>query len=205
MNLKELISLSLLATSIGCSNPPRILEEKPIAEQVKNKSYKYVIKAIKTPEEAEKYLTEFLTYVSDSINYKKFDYIASFKKINQKGRDDCDGGAIAAASSLKDDGYPPLYLRMYMHHPLFGPLLVHAVYPYQENKNSCLWGSLGISEVDCKKPNFTSIKDLVKSFGFYLYDLVNLDELYSNWTEKSIGDGTKIRSRELKQVYVEED
>ena len=132
------------------------------------------IKSISTVEEAEEYLTKYLTYSLDIINYGQSDYIASFKIIHERKTDDCDGGALAAAALLSDDGYNPYMLIMR------NDISAHAIFIYKKNN---LIGCLGISKGDCIRPKFQGLKEITKHFGFYEYYLINLDEVAPDWKD----------------------
>lgn len=200
MKIKELSLAALVLSVIGCSTPPKISPERSYEEQVENMSFEQVIRAIKTPEQAQKYLMNFLESKLDSEIYDIEDYIASFKKTHKIRKGDCEDGAIAAAALLSDNGYLPLLLRMYVHFPLFSSIgFSHGIYVYKENN---LWGSLGINEGDYRRPKFETLDELVASHKYFMYSVVNLNKLYPRWIEKDIKDGEKIYEGKLEYIKI---
>ncbi len=127
--------------------------------------------------QAENYLVNYLHYEHDITNYGEENYIASFKVINDRRKDDCDGGAIAAAALLSDDGYAPLMLFM---NPKNRKEPGHAIFIYRENG---LIGCLGISKSDCIRPRFNNLEEVTRYFGFNEYGLINLDKVSPDWKE----------------------
>lgn len=126
-----------------------------IAEQ----DYRSVIKDIKTVEEAAIYCTEILKHGGNDFDlrtYGESDYWASFKRIHEKKIDDCDGGALAAAALLRDDGYPSYILIIKGNY--HGNERVHAVFPYRNQEGK--YGSIGINKEDIVSPMMDSLEHL---------------------------------------------
>lgn len=110
-------------------------------KDVAKKDYKSVVKELKTPLEAIIYCTKVLSYKDDKIVYGKLDYWASFKNIHKNKMDDCDGGALAAAAILSDDGFPPYIMVI---ENLFS---AHGVFVYKTTEGE--YNSIGINAADC--------------------------------------------------------
>jgi hypothetical protein len=161
---------------------------------IKRLKYSKVIKEVKTPEQAKRYLTEYLSVKSDIDNYGVEDYIASFKKIHEKGSDDCDGGALAAAALLYDDGYPPLMLCMYKKEQSSEHYGGHAVFIYQINGK---WGTLGIKEVDCEPPKYFSVEEIVRRYRMEKFNVINIEEQYPDWIDNDINMSPRIYRPDL--------
>jgi len=162
---------------------------KTYCTKMQSLDYKQAIAKVKTPEDAAKYLTVFLSYQPDKKTFGIYDYIASFKRIHENRHDDCDGGAIAAAALLSDNGYPPLILVMYNYGSKRD---AHAVFPYQENKR---WGMLGINSKDCQWPTYDSIEEMVRTTGEYdSFYINNIAKICHNWIDNDINNllSTKI-------------
>ncbi len=110
--------------------------------------------------EAIIYSDRVLKYEYDSIQYGK-NYWAPLKTIHKTKKDDCDGGAIAAAALLQDDGFPPYILW------LKSKKDAHVVFLYKTDKGE--YGSIGINHNDCQYPQ-PSIKDLIKKINKKFYN-----------------------------------
>jgi hypothetical protein len=162
--------------------------------RIRKLKYSQVISEIATPDQAKRYLTEYLSPKSDEANYEKEDYIASFKRIHEKGSDDCDGGALAAAALLHDDGYPPLMLCMFKKEDSIEHHGGHAVFIYQVNGK---WGTLGINEMDCHPPQYSSLEDIVRSYSLEKFKVVNIAQQYSDWIDNDIDMTEKIYRPDL--------
>lgn len=156
------------------SYPKDITKHVHKVREVAEKDYMSVIKELKTPLEAKLYCTKILEYKKDSVVYGKSDYWASFKHIHKNKKDDCDGGALAAAAILSDNGFPP-YIAI-----ISNAKDVHAVFVYKTTKgeycsiginySDCLSGCKNIEELKCKLGKYTSIQiyDLSKRFPNYI-------------------------------------
>jgi hypothetical protein len=169
---------------------------------IKRLKYSEVIKEVKTPEQAKRYLTEYLSVKADLENYGVEDYVASFKKINEKGVDDCDGGALAAAALLRDDEYPSLMLCMFRKEHSLEHHGGHAVFIYQVNGK---WGTLGIKEVDCEPPQYSSAEEIVRSYRVEKFNVINIEEQYPNWIDIDINMVPRIYRPDLaKEIAIKD-
>ena len=130
-------------------------------------SYQEVIQLISSPDEARDFMSHNFSYKSDKENYGRDDFWSSFRNSYEKGGGDCEDYAIAYASLLSDDAYPPVILVME------GKKKGHTVFVYQENN---LYGSIGVGSSDWTEPKFKSINELVRSLGdYHIFSLVNLN------------------------------
>ena len=145
-------------------------------------TYQEAIVDVKTIDQTEDYLLNYLHPAQDVFNYWNFEYMASFKKIHKKGKDDCDGGTLAAAALLSDNGYPSLMLCMWKEAGSKQPG-GHVIFPYQKNGK---WGSLGINPRDCEFSQYNSIEDMVKKHEFDRYKVINIKEKYPDWINNDI-------------------
>lgn len=128
--------------------------------QIAQGNYKQVIKELSSPLEAAIYCTEFLKHGgidSDLKIYGEKDYWASFRKIHEKKIDDCDGGALAAAALLSDDGFQPYVL------VINADCVCHAVFLYKDQNEK--YGSMGINKTDINQPIFDSVDELARKLG----------------------------------------
>jgi len=152
-------------------------------------SYDAVMVSISSPYEAMQYLLSYLRYVSDSEAYGERDYVASFRIVHERRCDDCDGGALAAAALLSDDGYPPLLLCMYNDDHTMTHMGGHMVFIYHDGDK---WGTLGIMEYDCMMPFYGSIEAIVERYGFSKYNIKKIDDLYDDWIDNNVNMSGKI-------------
>lgn len=171
--------LLALVFSLGLL-PPTVDDCKHKKQQSNIVPHEVLIKSISTPEQVENYLLNSLSYEYDIINYGQDDYVASFKVINERKKDDCDGGALAAAALLSDDGYKPLMLIMGRYYKEENSWSGHAIFIYEKNG---LMGCLGISKTDCLSPRFKSLEEITMHFRFDEYKLVNLDDVAPDWKD----------------------
>ena len=116
------------------------------------------IREVKTPLEAAIYCNNVLLYTSDEELYNTRDYWASFKQIHAMKRDDCEGGAFAAAALLSDDGFPP-YIMMLHKEKETG----HAVFVYRNQDGK--FGSVGIHDTDFSNPVYDRIEELAEQIS----------------------------------------
>lgn len=145
------ILLSTIICASGCaglSTLPANFEPDP------NSPHRKKIAEIDTIEEAMDYCLN-LEYCYDEEQYGRECWV-SFKKIHKSQKDDCDGGAIAAAALLSDDGYPAKIICMY------GDDWGHAIFLYEKNNK---YGSIGINYSDCNLASFDTVDNLVKYLG----------------------------------------
>jgi len=119
--------------------------------------YRQAIEKIASPFEAWIYCMTALRYRNDperSAFLGGGDDWDSFRRIHERKGDDCDGGAIAAAALLSDDGYPP-YILM-----LWDGDSGHAVFVYRSEETKG-FGSVGINLSDYHPPRHASLQELV--------------------------------------------
>ena len=168
-----------------------VLPAKEDCKQIKKiiAPHEVLIKQISTVEQAEQYLLTQLKYEYDIKNYGEEDYVASFKVINERRIDDCDGGALAAAALLSDDGYTPNMLIMKIEHGN-NDWSAHAIFVYQEKD---LIGCLGINKTDCIRPRFRSLEEVTMYFKFNEYKLINLNDVAPDWKDCDYNLSDSIR------------
>jgi len=151
--------------------------------------YTDAMESITTPEEAAAYITAFMEHGGETIDsriYFEPDYCASFKVMHQrlmhckKIADDCDGGALAAAALLQDNGFPSHILILETFQSPYSRMLKttsHAVFLYRTQTG---FGSLGINPSDMQQPVHKNISSLVRQINtaskqnyqrFSVYDL----------------------------------
>ena len=184
MKLKNLIYLPLILACNSCAiNPARLDPNKDIIRanvideknfsygsdyeiererilQIAQGDYKQVIRELSSPLEASIYCTEYLTHGGidiDSRLYGYGDYWASFRKIHERKIDDCDGGALAAAAILSDDGFQPYVL------VVNAISMCHVVFLYMNQNGK--YGSIGINKADNNPPLIDSVEELAKKLG----------------------------------------
>ena len=179
-----IISAILVWQTHTCDKP-----DFEYAKNIKSMNYREVISQIKTPEQARKYLLDYLTFVPDQKNFGEEDYIASFRRIHENGGDDCDGGVITAAALLRDNGYPPLSLCMYKKEHSLNNLGGHAIFIYKKDGK---WGTLGILKYDCQSPQYNSVEEIVSKYGFDKFKVVNVEAEYPDWLNNNINMSAKI-------------
>lgn len=150
--------------------PQDITEIVHKVKEVAKKDYKTAIKELKTPLEASIYCTKIIEYENDIKVYGKKDYWASFKHIHKNKKDDCDGGALAAAAILSDDGFPP-YIAVISNEGI--PVQAHAIFVYKTTKGK--YGSIGINGFDCRT-GYDSIEELVGDMGFSYFQIYNISK-----------------------------
>ncbi len=159
------------------------------AKKIQSLSYRQVISEIETPEQAQQYLLNYLTFAHDQKIFGEKDYIASFERIHTQGSDDCDGGVIAAAALLSDNGYPPLSLCMYKKEHTLTNVGGHAIFIYKQDGK---WGTLGILKYDCQSPRYKSVEEIVRKYGFDKFNIINIGKEYPDWLTNTINMNTKI-------------
>lgn len=198
MKLRNLIYLPLILSSNSCAvNSARLDPNKDIIRanvidgksfsynadyeiererilQIAQGDYKQVIKELSSPLEASIYCTEYLAHGgidSDLKIYGEKDYWASFRKIHEKKIDDCDGGALAAAALLSDDGFQPYVLI------IRGSNISHTVFLYIDQNGK--YGSIGINKSDNNPPLMNSIEELAGKLGRDIgYERINSYEVF---------------------------
>jgi len=131
------------------------------------KDYEDMLSEVKDIRDTEIYCTKMLkklpnANILDREIYGERDYWASFKESYSKGFGDCDDGAIAAASLLYDDGFPPYFLL------LNGKRQSHIVFLYKSKEKK--FGTIGISDIDCIRPTHKNLSKVLKKFEKGLND-----------------------------------
>ena len=212
MNLNNFLLIPFLSAALSCNplSTHRILNEIPAVSahesadyytgdiakckqrvlEVATLSYTDVIRELKTPLEAHLYCTEHLRHAGinvDSEIYGQGDYWASFKEIHKNGRDDCDGGAIAAASILIDDGFPPHILL------IEGSSSTHAVFIYRNKEGK--YGSIGINKQDYILPTLDSPSKLAEKLSESVglkplegYEIFNMNHFHPDFIFNDINN-----------------
>ncbi len=153
--------------------------------KIGKEDYKTVIKELKTPLEAMIYCTEVLKYESDEKVWGEEDYYASFKNIHQVKKDDCDGGALAAAAILSDNGFPP-YIAILSNsdsNKNDDNSEAHAIFIYKtQEKKYC---SIGINKEDFIQ-NAKNLKELMRIINLRLnskYDQIMIYDLTKKYPD----------------------
>lgn len=115
-------------------------------------SYNDAIKKINRPEEVVDYYNWHIFYVADCtyVGYKTSDHLPSFKRVHEKGLDDCDGYAIAAAALLHDNGKPPILMSI----PINGGS--HAIYVYEQEG-----GRIGVLDNIKKNQSYSCLEEML--------------------------------------------
>lgn len=135
-------------------------------------TYQEAIEFVKTPEQAQCYLDNYLVYdYEEAEDVRALKGVGeSFKENHEKGKGVCFDYATAAAALLSDNGYDPLLLGMKR-----PDKLNHMVFLYRTPKG---FGCLGDTPM---LPKYGSVNDLVKAFNGYWggnfneYGVLNLD------------------------------
>lgn len=177
------IILSTIICASGCAASPTLpnnFELDPASPHRKK------IAEVDTVDKAQEYCGS-LYYEFDKDNYGEENYWASFKTIYKKGKDDCDGAAVAAAALLSDDGYPAKIICMY------GKEYGHAIFLYEEKGK---YGSIGINWCDNNSAVFDSVDELVRAIDklingedakederFYYYYILDFSKYIENLIE----------------------
>lgn len=166
----------MIAVETDESDPQDITEQVHKVREAAKKDYKSVIKELKTPLEAKIYCTKILEYEDDSVVYGKEDYWASFKYIHKNKKDDCDGGALAAAAILSDDGFPP-YIAVLKNSKTND---VHAIFVYKTTKGK--YCSIGINVLDCSF-ECDSMEELTNKLGYDSFQVYNISKCFPDYTD----------------------
>lgn len=151
-------------------------------------SFKDIQKAIATPRQAGIYCTSCLTHGdkgkdpgAPSIDKARFgveDWWMSGEQTHAMKAVDCDDGAIAAGSLLKDDGYV-LYVLVVEGISDKGKDFGHAVELYKTSTG--MLGSIGINKSDNRAPRACSIDEFLKEWS------VETGDSYKNWVIYDLG------------------
>jgi len=159
----------------------------------KDMTAKEVIKEIDTPIKAQYYLDSHLTYGNplnkNSSSYEVFsrthmpdktlflEYQRTFTDIHKIGKGKCLDYAIAAATLLKDDGYPPKAVICLEKGKEKGH--VFFLFEYGSDNPRAKYGKYGAVGVGCD-PRMTehNLADLVMMNGYDNYKLEDISEQY---------------------------
>lgn len=169
----------MIAVETDESDPQDITEIVHKVKEAAKKDYKSVIKELKTPLEAKLYCMRILEYEKDSVVYGKEDYWASFKYIHENKKDDCDGGALAAAAILSDDGFPP-YIAVLSKET--APRSAHAIFVYKTKEGK--YGSLGINILDCFS-DWNSIEEIVSFLGYDSFQIYDISKRFPDYIDNN--------------------
>lgn len=137
--------------------------------------YKSTIKLISNPLEASVYCSKLIEYTDDAKSYGEGDFWASFQRIHESKKDDCDGAAVAAAAMLSDDGFPP-YIAVVNGLKDGKKKICHAFFVYMNQDG--LIGGCGHNDRDNFPPacrSFESVLDSVSSERYRYNTLVVYD------------------------------
>ena len=172
---KNVLIASMMSGLVGCCSVPydnsvylhfeqQLAATKPVyvpddefVKRMKSMSYLEVLASVTTPAKVKRYVRECLAYEYDTDVYGD-DYWASFRVIHARKRDDCDGGAIAAAALLNESKYE-VYLLKVQESKENGS--AHMVCVYETNEG--LFGCISITEREC----MTQEKDLTTILSLF--------------------------------------
>ncbi len=143
-------------------------EEADTVTKLANYSFCELQQAIQNPAQAAFYCERLLSHGGITIDKDRFgkDWWMSGEQTHANRKCDCDDAAVAAASLLKDDGYPPYVLvirglekKAFMIPPgktgVVEVPFAHALFLYKTEEGK--FGSLGINRFDRRQPNADSI------------------------------------------------
>ncbi len=156
---------------------PRV---EAVKQRYSGKSLDEVIEMVKTPEEAQEFLSCCMTYQDDKDNYDVAEYFASPAQTFKRKSGDCEDYAILAAALLKDNGYPPPVL-------IVDQLNVyrHAVFIYQREGK---YGVISNSSLEFCLPVRKDLNDVVRGLNceYSRYQIVDLRKFFSDWVKTSV-------------------
>src|SRR3989339_260659 len=120
---------------------------------------KQLVKYIKTPEQAQKYLNTFARYTSDleASDFTKNNFELPFEKIHEHVkkfgffRGDCEEAQTFANATLSDNGYQRRELVMILN---------------KKNKKDGKWGTIGINNTDYHSAKYPTLEKLCKDSAF---------------------------------------
>jgi len=183
-NMKEISPKKVEKTRILKSNETN-KEKFDKIDILKYQDYNKMLEEVKDIEDAEIYCTKIMKHAgqdADKIMYGEEDYWASFNQSFYLRLQDCDDGAIAAASLLYDNGFHPYFL------DLDGKESGHLVFLYKNEE--CKFGTIGINEKDCKRPKYKDIGKLVEEFNkdyenkFHSYRIIDASSIFPDAIHK---------------------
>ena len=143
-------------------------------------SWREVIEFVKTPSQAQNYNDWILEKRIAEKGRKGIDngkHIYSFRRIHEGSGVDCTEGVVAAAALLSDNGYPPLFLRIF--DKFFSG---HMVFIYKKDGK---FGSVGLYQRDYTEEQ-ESLEEIIKSiYGgkTYKYKVYNLKENFPDFID----------------------
>jgi len=115
--------------------------KREVYNKYKNMSIQELIEYVKDPKQVQGYFYYYLRPDYDKevyaikigeFIYKPENFVAPFKLVHEKGRDDCDGYAVAAAALLSDNGYGQDLLYLYSTNTKVEK--AHIVYLYKQGE-----------------------------------------------------------------------
>ena len=134
---------------------------------------KQLVKYIKTPEQAQKYLNTFARYTSDleASDFTKNNFELPFEKIHEHVkkfgffRGDCEEAQTFANATLSDNGYQRRELVMILNkkNKENGKYQSHSLYPFQKDGK---WGTIGINNTDYHSAKYPTLEKLCKDSTF---------------------------------------
>lgn len=131
---------------------------------------------INTPEMANEWLKNVLTYRSDTLLYGKSDFWASCTLTYQNKAGDCEDFSICAAALLQGDVEQGYLIRL--HHPISPGLVNHIVFAY---KSGGRWGTISNQKREFRTPLFASLE-------FVVQDINNVRLPEERYTQYSVFD-----------------
>jgi len=152
-------------------------------QNIRDMTYVEAIRAVKTPRQAQDYIRNNITYADDKETYGEEEYIASFKRIHEGGRDDCDGAAFAAAALLSDNDYRPLILSVFRDVPGSNVREGHSLFLYIDGNK---WGTLGVDPTNDSLPKYSSIVEIVRKHNCEYFVLSDISKHYADWLDNDI-------------------
>ena len=159
-------------------------DRKKIEELIQS-PWEEVAKSINTPREAAAYCLTALTHGGWDIDRERWgkDYWMSGKQTHDYKIVDCDDAAMAAASLLKDNGFPGylLCIEGYTKIPGIWGMTArkrfgHAMFIYKTPER--LIGSIGINKSDVRAPEARSIDEFLQRFSLDAGDEIETFRIY---------------------------
>lgn len=152
--IKQYAGTALLCSAALMSGCEKEKEER---EKYKG-SADDAIAEVSTPKQAQDFINKFIAYKDRSRDIRGANggNTYSLSKLLDKDEGLCRDGAVFAAASLKDDGFPSLFLSRTPQGDRG-----HVVFVYQDQSNPDMnpdtpnWGSVGINDYDFRVPQFT--------------------------------------------------
>jgi hypothetical protein len=190
----KITATSMQTVSEADAQKPTDVDKKYIDDikKIAEGPFDQVVARLNTPTDAAIYCTKVLTHGGDGYDNKTFggEYWASGRVTHQSKLGDCDDGAVAAASLLADDGYPPYVLVMNGLNSK-GESACHAVFVYQNEHG---FGSIGINESDIQPPPCDTLDALLGKISrdsgitYYKYTLYDLRPEHPDFATNNINN-----------------